>query len=73
MSGPRDKQAYLRGRAYREQIRAAMLEHAQRHPLARPLTWEQIQVVVPTLKRATIYWRVAAIRREQRLSELDKI
>jgi hypothetical protein len=53
-----------RGKAHREQIRAAMLDHVKRHPLAKPLSGKALHAQFPHLAISSILWHVAAIRAE---------
>lgn len=43
---------------------AQMLIAASARPLARPLSWKQIQVRFPHLSRSTIHWYLARIHRD---------
>ena len=58
----RNKLAYRQGQSNREQIKAFMLEHSRRHPLARPLSGKALKAHFPHLALSTIYWHVDAIR-----------
>lgn len=66
MSGPRNLLGHERGQAHREQIKAVMLDHVRRHPLAKPLSAKQLQDRLPALGLglSTIAWHVAEIRRQ---------
>jgi hypothetical protein len=62
MSGPRNRAAHARGQEHREQIKTAMLEHARRHPLAKPLSGAQLQAQFPHLGISTVFWHMSQIR-----------
>ena len=66
--GPRNRVAWKRGQRAREAIRAALLEHARRHPLGRSLTAWEIQMHLRPrgihLATSTIYWHLEQIRAE---------
>ena len=47
-----------------ERIQTLMLDHARRHPLARPLSAKQIQARFPHLGLSTIHWYCKWIREE---------
>ena len=68
MSGPRNREKFEKGQQRTEQIRALMLEHAQRFPLARQLTAAQIQDHVPELALSTIYWHMDRVRKSWNVS-----
>ncbi|HZT01474.1 MAG TPA: hypothetical protein VFA39_04330 [Steroidobacteraceae bacterium] len=69
MSGaPRNRRAFAIGQQRREFIRQLMLERAQRFPLAKPLTGEQIRERLRRrgqyLAISTVHWHVERIRLE---------
>ena len=68
MSFPRNKESHERGMHRRGLIREIMLDHAREHPLAKPLTGEEIRrrllSVGHQLAVSTILWHVEGIRRE---------
>jgi hypothetical protein len=67
---PRNRQAFERGQEHRAQIKALMLDHARRNPLARPLTAKELQGLYPCLKPSTIAWHVAELRYEATAASL---
>lgn len=73
MNGPRNPKAYARGQANRSAIRAVILEHVRRFPLARPLSGEQLRAHFPHLALSTIYWHLEQIRTEAQMQQPESI
>lgn len=54
----------MRHPGIRDLIRADMLERAQLHPLARPMSAKELQARHPDWPLSTIYWHMDRIRAE---------
>ncbi|MGC8519263.1 MAG: hypothetical protein ACP5P4_12170 [Steroidobacteraceae bacterium] len=71
MSGPRNRRAAAASARSRELIREAMLEHAQAHPLSRPLTALELRRLTGLhLRVRRIQQLVASLRIESEIREL---
>ena len=73
--GPRNRPAAARGARTRELIRQAMLEHAERCPLSRPLTGKELQRLLKDkgvhLGLSAVLWHVQRIRLQADIAALD--
>jgi hypothetical protein len=62
VTGPRNRQAFERGQEHRAQIKALILDHNRRKPLARPLTAKALHALYPHIKPSTIAWHLSELR-----------
>lgn len=72
---PRNRRAVARGARTRETIRQLMLQHAERCPLARPLSGKELQHLLRDrgvyLALSTVLWHVAHVRLAADIERLD--
>ena len=72
---PRNRRAVARGARTRELIRQLMLAHAERCPLARPLTIKAIQELLRqrgiNLQKSAVAWHMAHVRLAADIEALD--
>ena len=74
-TGPRNRKAFASGQRHRELIRQILIQHAERSPLARPLTGKELQGMLAHrgihLALSTVCWHVQQIRLAADLEALD--
>ena len=72
---PRNRRAVARGARTRETVKQLMLQHAERCPLARPLTIKAIQELLRqrgiNLQKSAVAWHMAHVRLQADLEALD--
>ncbi|MDA8348138.1 MAG: hypothetical protein M0038_04925 [Pseudomonadota bacterium] len=72
---PRNRHAVARAARTRELIRQLLLEHAERCPLARPLTIKAIQELLRqrgiNLQKSAVAWHMTYVRLQADIEALD--